>query len=263
MSSSHEVSDKVSKKRLIKYISIALLLLILGSATAFKIYTLNYYKEDTATISEIESNGNAKVIEYDDNTLLFIPQNKDLEKAGIVFYPGGKVEYTSYSGLMYELAERGFVCILTRMPENLAFLDLGAASGYEDVISQVSTWYMAGHSLGGAAAGIYISDQVHNNKDMPYEGIILLASYVTKDLSDTDLRLLSIYGSNDSVLNMENYEDGKTNWPSDASEYVIDGGIHSYFGCYGIQSGDGTPSVTNIEQIRQTADIIEKWVIMP
>ncbi len=121
---------------------------------------------------------------------------------------------------------------------------------------------MAGHSLGGVAAGIYISEQIQSGNDMPYDGIILLASYITKDLSEADLRLLSIYGSNDSVIKMENYENGKSNWPSDASEYVIDGGIHSYFGCYGIQAGDGEPSITNIEQIDQTADIIEEWVTM-
>lgn len=257
-----KTSNKVSKTKIIKCISLALLLIIIGSAIAFKIYSLNYYKADTTTISEIEAQGKAAVLDYDDDTLLFIPQDKGLVKAGIVFYPGGKVEYTAYSGLMYELAGRGFVCILTRMPENLAFLDIGAASGYGDVISEVSTWYMAGHSLGGVAAGIYISEQVQSGNDMPYDGIILLASYITKDLSETDLRLLSIYGSNDSVIKMENYENGKSNWPSDAAEYVIDGGIHSYFGCYGIQAGDGEPSITNIEQIDQTADIIEEWVTM-
>ena len=83
-----KTSNKVSKTKIIKYISLALLLIIIGSAIAFKIYSLNYYKADTTTISEIEAQGKAAVLDYDDDTLLFIPQDKDLVKAGIVFYPG-------------------------------------------------------------------------------------------------------------------------------------------------------------------------------
>lgn len=246
-------------RKLITSILLAFILILASSAIAFKIYASNYYKADSSTISVIEAQDTANVIEYDEDTLLFMPSDTSQIQAGIVFYPGGKVEYTAYAGLMYELAERGFVCILTRMPENLAFLDINAASQYSDVISGVSTWYMAGHSLGGVAAGIYIDELLKEQDDITYDGIILLASYVTKDFSDTDLKLLSIYGSNDGVLNFDNYDTYTTNWPSDSSEYVIEGGIHSYFGCYGIQQGDGEASITNIEQIEQTADIIDNW----
>ena len=38
------------------------------------------------------------------------------------------------------------------------------------------------------------------------EGLILLASYAANDLSDTDLSVLSVYGSEDGVLNMQKYE---------------------------------------------------------
>lgn len=251
---------KLNFKKLILVISITLVAVIASSAIAFKIYASNYYKADTDMIAEVESQDTATVIEYDDDTLLFVPNSEDDVKAGIVFYPGGKVEYTAYSALMYELAERGYVCILTRMPENLAFLNIDAASDYSDIISNVSTWYMAGHSLGGVAAGMYISNLAESSDTMTYDGIILLASYINKDLSDTDLRLLSIYGSNDTVLDYESYYSYESNWPSDSTEYVIEGGIHSYFGCYGIQSGDGDPQITNLEQIEQTADIIDDWI---
>lgn len=33
-------------------------------------------------------------------------------------------------------------------------------------------------------------------------------------------------------------------------------GCHAYFGMYGAQEGDGTPSITNEEQIAQTVDAI-------
>lgn len=34
---------------------------------------------------------------------------------------------------------------------------------------------------------------------------------------------------------------------------LIPGGCHAYFGMYGLQKGDGTPSISNTRQIQQTA----------
>ncbi len=169
---------------------------------------------------------------------------------------------------MYELAARGYLCLLPKMPENLAILSINAADklthNHKDETSLVEDidWYLAGHSLGGVAASSFLDDTLNKQKDdaFPYKGIILCASYPTIDLSDDDIRLLSIYGSDDKVLNLKNYEKSKEKWPKDSEEYVIKGGIHSYFGNYGIQNGDGTPSITNEEQIIEAADAINSWI---
>ena len=60
-----------------------------------------------------------------------------------------------------------------------------------------------------------------------------------EDLSATDLEVLSIYGTQDKVLNMEKYEQYRMNLPLDMEEQIIDGGCHAYFGDYGVQDGDG------------------------
>ena len=57
-------------------------------------------------------------------------------------------------------------------------------------------------------------------------------------------------------MNREKYEAYKSNLPRDFVESVIDGGCHAYFGMYGAQDGDGTPAITNEEQIAYTADAI-------
>jgi hypothetical protein len=102
-------------------IAIGFLVLILIAAVAFKVYSSNYYREDKYTIHAVEEEFQGKVDSFSDhNGTVFIPKDQEI-KAVIVFYPGGKVEYSAYSGFMYELAGRGIVCILPRMPENLAF----------------------------------------------------------------------------------------------------------------------------------------------
>jgi len=71
---------------------------------------------------------------------------------------------------------------------------------------------------------------------------------------------LSIYGSEDGVMNHEKYEKNKKNLPGDFTEFVIDGGCHAGFGMYGTQEGDGTPTISGAEQIDTTAEVIEKFV---
>ena len=93
-----------------------------------------------------------------------------------------------------------------------------------------------------------------------YEGLILLGSYYTEDFSEGDADVLSVYGSEDGVLNMEKYEKYRANLPADTTELVIDGGCHAYFGVYGAQKGDGTPTITNEEQIERTAEAIAAFV---
>ena len=104
-------------------------------------------------------------------------------------------------------------------------------------------------------AAAYLGDNVDE-----YEGLILLGSYSTEDLSDSDIEVLSIYGSEDRVLNASKYEKNISNLPADFTEIIIEGGCHAYFGMYGAQDGDGMPSISNEKQICQTADEIIKMM---
>ncbi|MBO5360624.1 MAG: alpha/beta hydrolase [Clostridia bacterium] len=186
--------------------------------------------------------------EENDNTIVFAPEGAT---KGLIFYPGGKVEYTAYIPLMQACAEKGILCVLVEMPFNLAVLDVNAADGIQNEYPEIEEWYIGGHSLGGSMAASYLADNAED-----YEGLILLGSYSTADLSDTDLAVLSVFGSEDKVMNREKYQDNKSNLPSDFYEYIIDGGCHAYFGMYGAQNGDGMPTVTNEEQIHITVEKI-------
>lgn len=93
-----------------------------------------------------------------------------------------------------------------------------------------------------------------------FNGLVLLGSYSTENLSDTDLRVLSVFGSEDKVMNRESYAEYKANLPDDFTEIEIPGGCHAYFGMYGTQEGDGTPTITNEEQIYLTAEYITELI---
>jgi len=238
-------------KKLIISLSIVIGLIAVALAVFF-IYVGSYYEADMEAVATFEYDG-FDVREIDEGTVAYAPKG-DFD-TGVVFYPGGKVEYRAYIPLAQALASRGILCILVDMPFNLAVFDIDRADGVYEGFVMVDHWYMAGHSLGGSMACEYALE-----KQSVFDGVILLASYSAADLSETDLKVLSIYGSADEVLNKESYVENKINLPEKAEEYIIPGGNHAYFGAYGEQSGDGTAEITNKEQIELTAEKIFDFV---
>ena len=238
-------------KKLLITLSVILGLLIIVMGVFF-IYVGSYYEADMEAIAAFKYDG-FDVREIDDGTVAYAPKG-DFD-TGVVFYPGGKVEFQAYIPLAQALASRGILCILVDMPFNLAVFDIDRADGVYEGFVMVDHWYMAGHSLGGSMACEYVADHLDC-----FDGVILLASYSATDLSKTELEVLSIYGSADGVLNKESYEENKANLPKNTEEYIIPGGNHAYFGVYGEQSGDGTATITNKEQIEFTAKKIFDFV---
>ena len=238
------------KRRRIRFIIAASIVLILAIiAMVFTGYVCDYYRTDLDAV-EAFAPMNLVSAELHDGTLVFKPENA---AKGFIFYPGGKVEYTAYQPLMAACAQQGILCILVEMPFNLAVLDINAAAGIQEQYPEIEKWYIGGHSLGGSMAAFYLADHIND-----YDGLILLGSYSTANLSETDLNVLSVYGSEDRVMNRAKYEENKSNLPGDFTEIVIDGGCHSYFGMYGAQDGDGKPTIGNEQQIFFTAEQIIK-----
>ena len=238
---------KSRRARIALIATVISLALIVGACA---IYVGDYYHADMSAIFACapEDVAGVSVAELEDGTLVFAPETA---REGFIFYPGGKVDHRSYMPLMMELAEQGILCVLVKMPFHLAVLDVNAADGIPEQYPNIERWYIGGHSLGGSMAASYLSKHTDD-----FEGLILLASYSTADLSDTSLRVVSIYGSEDRVMNAEKYEKYKKNLPADLRELVIEGGCHAYFGMYGAQKGDGEPVLTNEEQIALTAQYI-------
>ncbi len=249
------MADVKSKKRSQKvklYAGIVSLALVAAVLIGCVVYVNDYYHADMAAIDEYNMAENVSKTILKDDTIVYEPNEY---KAGFIFYPGGKVEYLAYEPLMQELASEGVLCVLIEMPFQLAVLDINAADGIQKLYPSVEHWYIGGHSLGGSMAASYLEKNLSD-----YKGLILLGSYSTADLSDDSLKVLSVYGSEDKVLNKEKYNENITNLPLDYEEVILEGGCHAYFGMYGKQSGDGNPTISHEEQIDMTVDAIVDFV---
>ena len=224
-----------------------LLLLCVGCL----VFLLDCYSADMSAIITFTTEHE---IEYTVNGqyTLFEPENATV---GLIFYPGAKVEHEAYIPLMEACADQGILCVLVEMPLYFPLISPNAADGIQERYPQIQEWYIGGHSLGGLTAANYLTSH-----ESEFEGLILLASYSTTDLSDTDLQVLSIYGSNDQIMNRERYSEGLDLLPENYQETIIDGGCHAYFGMYDGQDGDSAQGITNTEQIYCTAERICQFV---
>ena len=230
----------------------AFAIIILALLALCSWYVNDYsHADDTALAcfsSEAARDSGIEVETLDDGSIAFVPSEP---KAGLVFYPGAKVQPEAYAPLMTACAQRGIASILIKPPFNLALLDVNAADGALQASSEIPYWIAAGHSMGGVAACEYVAGHPGS-----FDAIALLASYPAADLSSFDGPVATVYGSNDHVLNMSAYQEAKAKLPGSTVETIIAGGNHAGFGNYGDQDNDGTAEISQSEQQEQAAQII-------
>ena len=213
------------------------------------IYFDDHYAADETALEVLKREDGIKVSETD--KFLFV-DGKGTEDC-LIFYPGAKVDSAAYLPLMARLAENGLDCFVVKPPLRFAQFATTAAGkiikayDYETVI-------VSGHSLGGVVSSIYAG--AHSDL---VDGLVLLGSYPISDLDD-QIQLLTIYGSEDLILNRKEYERSRSRFPVNFQELIIEGGNHANFGNYGKQEADGEAGISRDSQQKITADAILELV---
>ena len=202
------------------------------------------HAEKTAT-DLINGTENVSVIKVDSGLFLDGPGND----TALIFYPGAKVEYISYLPMLMNISASGVDCYLVQMPFNFALLGQNEADAIINN-TNYSHYVLSGHSVGGIAAASYAA-----NADK-VDGVILLSAYPNVNLTKP---VLSIYGSQDKVLNIETYNESKA-LMANLTEFVIEGGNHEQFAYYGEQSGDGIATISPESQQKQAVDKIIEFI---
>ena len=247
-----DAADVPAKRKWPRRVALAVVAMLAAAVAGFLIYTGDYYHAGPVAVELGQKLEAAGQLQETDGAIAV----GDAEAtAGIVLYPGAKVDAHAYVTLASELSERGYYCVIAKMPFNLAFFGIDSASALMADAPEVDTWWIAGHSLGGAMAAQFAS--AHADE---LEGVILLAAYAATDLTETDLEAGIIYGSNDDVLNRDALEQNEPNLSEGAVTEVIDGGNHAGFGNYGPQTGDGESTIGAEAQWDETAQFAESLI---
>ncbi|MDD1697286.1 MAG: alpha/beta hydrolase [Methanoregula sp.] len=237
------------KKRSKTALIIIGVLLLLGIA-GFITWGLTPLGPTSEALAAMESNENV-IVRDNGNFVVFTPTS-NIPITGFILYPGGHVDYRSYAPVAQEIARRGYMVSIVQMPLSLAVFGISRADDVIAAYPDMRYWVVGGHSLGGSMAASY----AQNHHDT-VQGLVLWASYPVNsdDLSSTSLKGLSTYGSNDQVLNRDNFNATVSLLPPGTIMQVIQGGNHAQFGNYGLQPGDGTATISDTDQQMQAADL--------
>ena len=224
-------------KRVISFIAILLIIIVVG----FLIYASDYYKAEEEAISILETDDSIIIKE---NYLVLSPEIETT--TALIFYPGAKVEYIAYLPILEQIKNKSNIkCILVEMPFNMAIFDSNAADEIISSYPEIESWYIGGHSMGGAMASSYAS----NNKEK-VNGLILMGAYVYGDYPPKDA--LTVYGTfNTSVGEKIDYNENIV---------IIEGGNHAQFGNYGKQRGDPDATISTLKQQEITVEAIKEFI---
>ena len=207
--------------------------LLLVAVAAFVVWGLTPLGPSPSALAALSGDSQVTVSRSADG-FEFAPNSAE-PTAAVVFYPGGRVDARSYAILARDVAREGYLVIVPVMPLSLAVLSPNAADKAIASHPEITRWVIGGHSLGGSMAAQYAAD--HRGS---ISGLVLLASYPPNsvDLSDTSVRVASVLGTQDTVINRQNWQGTKRLLPTGTRYLELAGGNHAQFGSYGPQPGD-------------------------
>lgn len=223
----------------------SLLLLPVLAAAAFLIWASTGPAPMPEALAAAQSDGQVQV--QTEPWLIFAPVGQD-PTAGLVLYPGGRVDPRAYAPTVRAIAQKGYLVVIVPMPLDLAFLAPERALDVVTAFPDVKHWAVGGHSLGGA-----MSARLAYQNPGAVQGLVLWAAYpaASDDLSQHDLAVTSIYGTRDGLATGEKIAASRPLLPADTQWVAIQGGNHAQFGWYGPQSGDNEATISRAEQQKE------------
>jgi hypothetical protein len=178
-------------------------------------------------------------------------------ETAVVFYPGAAVPPEAYLATWAPIVVASGVSVhIPSMPVRLAVLDANRAGQIMADHPDIASWWVGGHSLGGAMAATFAGRSEPDELD----GLVLFAAYATAGAelaARDDLVVLSVSGTRDGLSTPQDVEERLPLLPADAEVATLDGVSHAQFGAYGAQAGDGVPTVSD----EQAIDLIAEAVV--
>jgi len=184
------------------------------------------------------------------------PADRDPE-AGLVFYPGARVEPGAYVPLLAPVVERTGVAVFVPEPRlHLAVFEPGMATRFVAEHPGIEHWYVGGHSLGGAMACLYAADH-----DGTVDGLVLFGAYCDRSIEATDLAVLSIGGTRDTVLGTDRSALRPGHLPPSAQIHLVEGLNHTQFGSYAGQKGDSPATISRATAHDRLQSLLVEFLI--
>ena len=200
-------------------------------------------------LAAMQSDSRVAVTEYP--TQIVLTPATGADRTAVFFQPGARVDARAYVAVLRPLVEAGHIVVIAKQPLGIAFLSLGTFARVQGAFPAVTRWVIGGHSLGGTVAAIE-ADSHDEDVTAPAVGLLFYASYPATDMSTTlKASVLSVSGTLDGLATPAKIDASRPSLPSTSVFVAIEGAVHAYFGDYGEQPGDGTPTISHDDARRQ------------
>lgn len=228
------------KNLYVKVTSLFGILILFGVLVSFICYKVDYNIKNFMLYE-------SKYLDFEYNNDYISLSNKinKSEKFGLIFCPGAFIKEESYLPILSELSKRGIKVYILKYGYGFSMFNIGNINKILNN-SDIKNYILVGHSFGGSRILSYLK---RGSSDL-IKYVVLLSSYGTnsQDFSNSNIKFLSLVGSDDKIINFKKYENYKNKLPSTTKYFYIEGGNHSYFGNYGLQFGDSVGSISRERQ---------------
>lgn len=214
------------------------------------------YTANPAVIEVVEADPAVELSSFDGGYVLAPTEDGAVGPSKVLaFYPGARVDPSAYLPVLAPVVEQtGATVYVPRPTLNLAVFDQGMAKPILATHPEAQI-YVGGHSLGGAMACRFAD----RNGDR-LSGLVLFGSYCDRDLSKSDLRVLSVEGSADTVIDRDTSEENRKYLPNRTLDITIDGLNHTQFGAYSGQPGDSPATISYTQAHERLADALVEFL---
>ena len=205
----------------------SLLVTLVGFLTYFHIVfpadrdaTLEVYRDDRVQVRASD----ARVV---------MTPTDELLPRGMLYFPGARVDPYSYLYPLADIAAAGTTVVIVDPLFNMALADSRGVAELTADFPGITSWVLAGHSLGGVKACMEASHPAVSH-------LVLFASYCANDISGLDIEVFQVVGDQDGLLDDALRREAESLLPpGQYRTFTIRGANHADFGTYGPQPGDG------------------------
>ena len=202
--------------------------------------TLEVYRDESVEVTLV------------DGSVVMTPA-EETATSGILYFPGARVDPFSYLYPLSDVAASGTAVVVMDPLMNMALFDQRSLDELVAVAPEITSWTLAGHSLGGVRACMLADDPRVTH-------LVLFASFCANDLSAADLDVLLVQGDRDGLIDTNAVKESlRLLPPGRFEERVIEGANHASFGTYGVQPGDGVSTLSAADMRSVITEIVSSW----
>ena len=251
---------RMAKKRKLEKTILKLAVLIFFVVAISYIFWLQKTFEVTERADQAMLNTpGISVIEKDSGVIDFVPRSSGGDEqsmdVGIIIYPGEKIEPKSYANIARKLAQNGYPVSILKLRLNQPDLSFGKGTSLIESKKDIKRWYILAHANG---ANIAYKDalKIKNISGFVFMGAIPEGN----DLNLVNMPVLSIWGTNDGLLDFSKTNEIKKRLPQSADYYMLEGGNSTNFADIELVSGDEEAVVSPSDQQTKTVRQILKFI---